>query len=63
MVAVPAIPPVTTPAELTEPIAALLLDHVPLPETSDSVMESPWQTLSGPVIPAGNELTVIALVL
>jgi hypothetical protein len=55
---VPAVTPVTTPAELTVACAVLLLVHVPPDVISANAVVRPVQTLLAPVIPAGNALTV-----
>ena len=60
---VPDATPVTTPVEgLTVAIVEVLLVHVPLPVASLNVVVKPTQTVSVPVIDAGNGLTVTTLV-
>ena len=54
----PGVIPVTTPPALILPTAGALLLHVPPAVVSDSVTVSPGQTVFGPVIGAGNGLTV-----
>lgn len=64
MVVTPAPTPVTTPVD--EPMVAtevLLLLQVPPGVTSARVMVEPAQTAEGPVIVAGNGLTVSTAVL
>ena len=62
MVIAPAETPVTSPKASTLPIAGLLLLHAPPVVASDKVIAWNWHTLFGPVIGAGNELTVILFV-
>ena len=65
MVVVPAAIAVTTPEEAPMVATAVLLAaHVPPPEASDRVTESPWQTAGSPVIAAGkgSTVTVVAAV-
>ncbi len=50
MVAVPGAMPITAPAEDTVATDALDVPHVPPAAEADSVMVSPWQTESGPVM-------------
>jgi hypothetical protein len=59
MVTVPGLTPVSTP--VVPPIVAtpLVLDHVPPPVASVSVIEEPAHTLPGLAMEAGSELTVI----
>jgi hypothetical protein len=59
IVTVPAATPVTTPVDTpTLPIAGALLIHVPPGTTSVSVTADPTHTAPGPIIAAGNALTV-----
>ena len=60
IVALPIVPPVTTPALLTEAMAALELDHVPPLTASDKEVVKPGHTDVVPVmLPAlGNAFTV-----
>ena len=57
----PADTPVTTPATLTFALALLLL-HVPPPVVSTNVIVPPATTEDGPVIGAGVEFTITAVV-
>ena len=64
MLTTPPATPVTIPEE--EPTVAIVISpllHVPPPETSDNVMNWPTHTEFGPVIFAGNGLTVTTVVL
>ena len=63
MVAVPAVPPVTTPPALIAATRLLLVLHAPPVVASANVTVNPWHTLSIPVIPAGSGLTVTGLVI
>ena len=60
MVAVPTVPPVTTPDETTDAIAELELDHVPPLTASDNEVVKPGHTEVAPVMePAdGRAITV-----
>ena len=64
MVVVPGVIPATTPVdEPTEPIAVLLLLHVPPASTSDNAVLIPGQAFSVPVMVAGSGLMVTTAVL
>jgi hypothetical protein len=63
IVTVPDVRPVTTPVVgSTVPIVALLLLHEPPPDDEVSDMVCPTQTLDGPLIVPGPELTVTTFV-
>ena len=63
IVALPAVPPVTTPDGLTDATPALLLDHTPPLVLWLRLVVEPEHTLSVPPIPAGVGNTVIPNVL
>ena len=63
MVTVPPALPVTTPEELMEATAGLLLLHTPPGDASERVTDWPRQTYAGPVITAGAALTVTGRVM
>jgi len=63
IIATPGDPPVNIPvAKLTVAIDGLLHDQVPPPEASEIVIVPPGQVAEGPVIAAGEGLTVIGSV-
>jgi len=63
MIAVPAATPVTTPVlDPTDPIAVLLLLHVPPGVVELKTVVNPVQTVAVPVIAAGSGLTVMVIV-
>lgn len=56
--------PVTTPDdEPTDAMNGLPLVHTPPKLRSLKVIDAPWQTLDGPVMPGGSGLTDNALVM
>ena len=63
MVAVPAVTPLTTPAEPTVATLAAEVIHVPPAGAEVNVVVEPPQTVAVPVITSGNGVTVTVLVL
>ena len=62
MVAGPEAYPVTSPEPSTVATVGSLLPHVPGVEASASVTVPPWHTMNVPVIGAGNESTLMLVV-
>ena len=62
MIAVPAVPPVTTPAPLIEAVPGALLLHVPPAVASVNAVVRPEHTARVPVMAVGKAFTVTVVV-